>query len=557
MTDAIPAPNKPDELVFLALGGVGEIGMNLALYGYAGRWLMIDCGITFADDTLPGVDVIMPDPGFIAERVGELDGLVVTHAHEDHIGAIPYLWPRLRCPVYATPFTAAVLRAKLTEAGLEHDVPIIEVPMSGKFSVGPFDIELVTLTHSIPEPNAVVLRTPLGAILHTGDWKFDSDPLVGSISDYERLRQLGEEGILAMICDSTNALRPGESGSEAEVRNSLIELVGRCKQRVVVACFASNVARLDSAAAAARAHDRHAALVGRSLWRIDHAARETGYLQHVPPFLTDEEATFLPRDKVLLICTGSQGEPRSALARIADDDHPEIVLEDGDTVIFSSRIIPGNERAIGRLQNRLAGLGVAIITEHDHLVHVSGHPAQDELTRMYQLVRPRVAVPVHGETRHLMAQARLAEQCQVPQTLVTRNGEVVRLAPGPAAVIAEVPTGRLVVDGTRLLAAGAEALRSRQRMTFNGAALATIVVDAEGRLRAPPQVTVQGLGEAEDAAALAEDLRQRVEQAIGDLEPRQRRDDAALREAARLAVRRALRTGHGKKPVTEVHLVRI
>jgi ribonuclease J len=558
MTNLVPAaPNKPDELAFLALGGVGEIGMNLALYGYAGRWLMIDCGITFADDTLPGVDVIMPDPGFIAERIGELDGLVVTHAHEDHIGAIPYLWPRLRCPVYATPFTAAVLRAKLTEAGLEHEVPIIEVPMSGKFSVGPFHIELVTLTHSIPEPNAVVLRTPLGTILHTGDWKFDSDPLVGSTSDYERLRQLGEEGILAMICDSTNALRPGESGSEAQVRDSLIDLVGRCKQRVVVACFASNVARLDSAAAAARAHDRHAALVGRSLWRIDHAARETGYLQHVPPFLTDEEATFLPRDKVLLICTGSQGEPRSALARIAEDDHPEIVLEEGDTVIFSSRIIPGNERAIGRLQNRLAGLGVEIITEHDHLVHVSGHPAQDELTRMYQLVRPRVAVPVHGETRHLLAQARLAEQCQVPQTVVTRNGEVVKLAPGPAAVIGEVPTGRLVVDGTRLLAVGSEALRSRQRMTFNGAALATIVVDAEGRLRAPPQVTVQGLGEAEDAAALAADLRERVEQAISDLEPRQRRDDAALREAARLAVRRALRSGHGKKPVTEVHLVRI
>lgn len=558
MTSAAPAaPNKPDELVFLALGGVGEIGMNLSLYGYAGRWLMIDCGISFADDTLPGVDVIMPDPAFIAERIDALDGLVVTHAHEDHIGAIPHLWPRLRCPVYATPFTAAVLRAKLIEAGLEHEVPITEVPMSGRFSVGPFDLELVTLTHSIPEPNAVVLRTPLGTVLHTGDWKFDRDPLVGEISDYERLRQLGEDGILAMICDSTNALRPGESGSEADVRKSLIDLVGACKHRVVIACFASNVARLESAAAAAQAHDRHAALVGRSLWRIEHAARETGYLRHVPPFLTDEEAAFLPREKVLLICTGSQGEPRSALARIAEDDHPEITLEEGDTVIFSSRIIPGNERAIGRLHNRLAGSGVEIITELDHFVHVSGHPAQDELTRMYQLVRPRIAVPVHGETRHLMAQARLAEQCQVPQTVVTRNGEVVKLAPGPAAVIGEVPTGRLVVDGTRLLAVGSEALRSRQRMTFNGAALATIVVDAEGRLRAPPQVSVQGMGEVEDAAGLADELRQRVEQAILDLEPRQRRDDAALREAARLAVRRALRAGHGKKPVTEVHLVRI
>ena len=550
-------PNKPDELAFLALGGVGEIGMNLSLYGYGGRWLMIDCGISFADDTLPGVDVIMPDPGFITERAGTLDGLVVTHAHEDHIGAIPYLWRRLRCPVYATPFTASVLRQKLIEADLEEEVPITEVPMSGRFTVGPFEIELVTLTHSIPEPNAVVLRTPLGTVLHTGDWKFDPDPLVGDTADLVRLRQLGEAGILAMICDSTNALRPGEAGSEADVRKSLIELVGRCRNRVVIACFASNVARLESAAAAAAAHGRHAALVGRSLWRIEHAARETGYLDDVPPFLTDEEAAYLPRDKALLICTGSQGEPRSALARIAEDDHPQIVLEPGDTVIFSSRIIPGNERAIGRLQNRLAALGVEVITEHDHFVHVSGHPAQDELTRMYQLVRPRIAIPVHGETRHLLAQARLAAECQVPETVVTRNGEVVRLAPGPAAVIGEVPTGRLVVDGTRLLAVGSEALRSRQRMTFNGAALATIVVDRDGRLQAPPQVTVHGLGDEEEDTALTGELRSRVAQAIEELPPRERRDDAALREATRLAVRRSLRAWHGKKPVTEVHLVRI
>ena len=556
MNAPLPAPNQPDELVFLALGGVGEIGMNLSLYGYAGRWLMIDCGISFADETLPGVDVIMPDPSFIAERVGELDGLVVTHAHEDHLGAIPYLWPRLRCPVYATPFTAAVLRAKLAEAGLEHEVPITEVPMSGKFSVGPFALELVTLTHSIPEPNAVVLRTPLGAVLHTGDWKFDPAPLIGETADFAALRRLGEEGVLAMICDSTNALRPGEAGSEADVRKSLIELVGRAKHRVVIACFASNVARLESAAAAAAAHDRHAALVGRSLWRIDHAARETGYLQDTPPFLTDEEAAYLPRDKVLLICTGSQGEPRSALARIAEDDHPQIVLEERDTVIFSSRIIPGNERAIGRLQNRLAGLGVELVTEHDHFVHVSGHPAQDELTRMYQLVRPKIAVPVHGETRHLLAQARLAEHCQVPQAIVTKNGEMVKLAPGPAGIIGEMPTGRLVVDGTRLVPAGAEALLSRRRMTFNGAALATIVVDAEGRLRAPPQVTVQGLGETEDAT-LTDELRQRVIGALEELDPRARRDDAALREAVRLAVRRSLRAWHGKKPVTDVHLVRL
>jgi len=553
--DSPPPPNRPDELAFLALGGVGEIGMNLTLYGYGGRWLMIDCGITFADDTIPGIDVIMPNPRFIAERADTLEGLVCTHAHEDHIGAIPYLWRRLGCPVYATPFTAAVLRQKLAEAGLEGEVPIHEVPMSGRFSVGQFELELITLTHSIPEPNAVVLRTPFGTLLHTGDWKFDPDPLVGPTADEAALRRLGEEGVLAMICDSTNALRAGEAGSEADVRKALIELVGTCKERVAVACFASNVARLASVAAAAAANGRHAALVGRSLWRMEHAARETGYLENVPPFLTDEEAAYLPREKVLLICTGSQGEPRAALARIADDEHPEIVLEPGDTVIFSSRIIPGNERAIGRLHNKLAGMGITVITEHDHFVHVSGHPAQDELARMYRLVKPRLAVPVHGEARHLLAHARLAEECAVPRAIVTRDGEVLKLAPGDAAVIGEVETGRLVVDGKTLLPLGGEALKNRHRMTWNGAALATIVVDADGRLKAPPQITVHGL--AEDSAALADELRDQVEEAVKDLAPRERCDDAALHEAVRLAIRRALKEYSGKRPVTEVHVVRI
>ena len=551
----IPAPNRPDELAFLALGGVGEIGMNLSLYGYGGRWLMIDCGISFADDSLPGVDEVMPAPAFIAARSGELAGLVVTHAHEDHIGAIPYLWPRLKCPVYATPFTAAVLRLKLVEAGLEHEVPITEVPLSGRFAVGPFEIELLTLTHSIPEPNAVVLRTPLGTVLHTGDWKFDPDPLIGPAPDLAALQRLGDEGVLAMICDSTNALRPGIAGSEAEVRLALIDLVGRCRSRVVIACFASNVARLESAAAAAAIHDRHVALVGRSLWRIEHAARETGYLQDTPPFLTEEEAAYLPREKVLLLCTGSQGEPRAALARIAEDEHPHIVLEEGDTVIFSSRIIPGNERAIGRVQNGLSSLGVEIVTEHDHFVHVSGHPAQDELVRMYQAVRPRIAVPVHGETRHLRAQARIAEDSQVAQAIVTRNGEVVRLAPGPAAVIGEVPTGRLVADGKLLIDAAAEALKSRHRMIFNGAALATLVLDAAGMLAAPPQITVQGL--ADDGVEAAEALSEKIVETVAALTPRERADDAVVREAVRVAVRRSLRARHGKRPVTEVHLVRL
>lgn len=555
-TRALPeALNRPDELVFLPLGGAGEIGMNLSLYGYAGRWLMIDCGISFADDTMPGIEVIMPDPAFIEERRDALVGIVVTHAHEDHLGAIQYLWPRFKTTVYATPFTANLLRQKLVETKLESTVPIVEIPMSGKFSIAPFELELITLTHSIPEPNAVVVRTPVGTVLHTGDWKLDPDPLVGPTADEAALRRLGEEGVLALVCDSTNALRPGVSGSEAAVGRSLETLVGQCRNRVAVACFASNVARLTSIAAAAAAHDRQVALVGRSLWRIEQAARETGYLNGVPRFLTEEEAGYLPRDKALLICTGSQGEPRSALSRIADDEHAHIVLEAGDAVIFSSRIIPGNERSINRLHNKLTHLGVEILTEQDHFVHVSGHPAQEELQRMYQMVRPKVAVPVHGEARHLRAHMSLAEACQVQQAILALNGDMVRLGPLPAAVVGQVQTGRLALDGKQLVSLDSESWKNRKRITFNGAAVATVVLDRNGTLLADPRVTLQGVGDpdAEELASLGAD----VGRAVEGLSPRERRDDAAVSEAARLAVRRRLKASSGKRPVTDVHVVRV
>jgi ribonuclease J len=544
-----------NELTFLSLGGAGEIGMNLNLYGYGGKWLMLDCGVTFGDDRAPGVDVLMPDPSFIVERREQLAGLVVTHAHEDHLGAIPYLWDRLRCPVYATPFAAAVLRAKLVESEFRAEVPITVVPMSGKFSVGPFELELITLTHSIPEPNAVVIRTPLGTVLHTGDWKLDPDPVVGPTTDEEALRRLGDEGVLAMVCDSTNALRPGESGSEADVRENLIKLVGQLKNRVAVACFASNVARLRSVWDAARAHDRDVALIGRSLWRIEKAARETGYLDGVGKFLTEDQAGYLPREKVLYICTGSQGEPRAALARIARDDHPHVVLEPGDTVIFSSRVIPGNELAIGRLQNDLANIGVEIVTDSEAFVHVSGHPARDELIRMYQLVRPRIAIPVHGEGRHLRAHAKLAEECQVSQALVIENGDMVRLAPGEAEIVDDVPTGRLGVDGSRLLTVGEGALQSRRKMIFNGVAVATVVVDKAGNLVVPPQVSAPGLVEAGDP--VLERFPDEIEAALEELSPHDRRLDEEVREAARIAVRRVLRQALGKKPQTDIHVVRV
>ena len=551
------ADNDPSALFFVSLGGAGEIGMNLNLYGYAGDWLILDCGVTFGDDSQPGLEVVMPDPAFIVERRDRLLGIVATHAHEDHIGAIPYLWTQLRCPVWATPFTASLLRAKLVEAGIADKVKINVVPMSGRFTIGPFDLELVTLTHSIPEPNAVALRTPVGTVLHTGDWKFDPDPLIGPTSDEAALRRLGDEGVLAMIGDSTNALRPGTSGSEAALRRSLIDLVGRYDARVAVACFASNVARLETIARAAAAHDRDVALVGRSLWRIDKAARENGYLADLPRFLTEDEAGYIPRDKIVLICTGSQGEPRSALARIAREDHPNIVLETGDVVIFSSRIIPGNEKSINRLQNALVRLGIEIVTDEDHFVHVSGHPARDELVRMYQMVRPRVAIPVHGEARHLIAHARLAEECQVPQPLIIQNGDMVRLTPSGAAIVDEVPVGRLASDGKGLLPLGGAALKDRRRVTLNGSAVATVVLDRQGRLAAPPAISMIGLVEEAAATTATPLFRDAVERAVDALPADARRDDDTIRDVIRRTLRRVINERFGKRPLIETQLVRI
>ena len=554
-----PFAPEDDSLYFLPLGGSGEIGMNLNLYGHRGKWLMVDLGISFADDTMPGLDVIMPDPAFIAERKDDLVGLVVTHAHEDHLGAIQYLWPQLRCPVYCTPFTASVLRAKLHERGLAAAVPITEVPLGGSVEVGPFAVEYVTVTHSIPEPNALAIRTPVGTVLHTGDWKLDPEPLLGDAADEERLRQIGDEGVLALVGDSTNALVPGSSGSEAGVRKALTELIGQHPDvRIAVSCFATNVARLESIAHAAAEHGRHVALVGRSLWRINEAARSNGYMAEVPAFLTEHDANYVPREKLVLICTGSQGEPRSALARIASDDHPQVTLQRGDVVIFSSREIPGNERAIGRMQNLLVSQGIKVVTADDAPVHVSGHPAKDELVRMYQWVRPRIAVPVHGEQRHQQEHAKLAQGCQVPEALIPSNGELIRLGPGgPARVVAHVRAGRMALDGKRLVPLDTGLMRSRHRMVHNGAAVATLVMNGKGELVTAPQVAVMGLLDDSADRDMLLDVVDAVREAVAALSKTARMDDEQVRNAARIAVRRCFNATHGKKPVTEVHLVRV
>jgi ribonuclease J len=550
---------KQDDLLFVPLGGAGEIGMNLNLYGYGPpgeeTWVMVDLGVTFSDGSLPGIDVIMPDPTFIEERKDRLAGLVLTHAHEDHIGAVQYLWPRLRCPIYATPFTLSVLRRKLSETDFANMVEIIEVPLGGAFEVGPFQMELITLTHSIPEPNAIAITTPAGTVMHTGDWKFDPDPVVGPASDEDALKRFGDAGVLAIVCDSTNVFNPGSAGSESDIFDNLSKLIAECEGRVAVACFASNVARLETIANAAAANGRDVVLAGRSLGRITEAARDNGYLADIPAFLDEEDAGFLPNDKTLIICTGSQGEPRAALSRIANGDHPRITLGDGDVVIFSSRVIPGNEPSISRMQDKLVQRGVKLITPNDHMIHVSGHPARDDLTRMYQHVRPSISVPVHGEHRHLVEHAKLAKQCQVPESFVVENGTSLRLGPGAPGIIDHVQAGRLVVDGNRIIPTESEIVRGRIRAMWNGFAVVTVAMNG-AELAGEPQISTSGLFEDDDDPAL-DAVKLAVREGLTKLSPAALKDDGLVLETARIAARRALRIVVDKRPVTRVHLVRL
>jgi ribonuclease J len=541
-----------DELVFLPLGGSGEIGMNLNLYGFGPperrKWIMVDLGITFGDEMIPGVDVVMPDIRFIAERRKDLLGIVLTHAHEDHIGAVPHLWPLLRCPMYATPFTAHLIRAKLDEYDI--DARVTEIPLNGSFDLGPFSIELITLTHSIPEPNAVAIRTPLGTVLNTGDWKIDPEPMVGEVTDEAALRRLGDEGVLAMTCDSTNVFVPGRAGSEGEVRTSLTKLIkSRQGRRIAVTAFASNVARLETVALAAHDAGRSVALVGRSMRRMVAAAQATGYLTGLPPFVNEEQAGMLPPESAVYLCTGSQGEQGSALARIAIGEHRSAPLESGDAVIFSSRVIPGNEKKVGAMQNALAARGVEIITDQDHLVHVSGHPCRDELADMYRWVRPRIAIPVHGELRHMMEHKRFALSLQVPDAIVAPNGSILKLAPGQAGIIDEAPSGRVHMDGKVPVAEGDGLARARRSLGFAGFAGVTVIVDKKGRAATSPTVQTEGIPENVVAA-----LRDAADESArsGRLD-----DDEEAAERIRRAVRREAQVTWGKRPIVRVDIVRL
>jgi ribonuclease J len=544
------------ELVFLPLGGTGEIGMNCNLYGFGTRgkrqWIMVDLGVTFGKHSDPGIDVITPDISFIEKQKKNLCGLLLTHGHEDHIGAVAHLWPRLKCPVYATPFTAALVRGKLAEAGLLDEVPLHIIEPDGHLEIGPFAIDYICLTHSIAEPSALAIEVEGARILHTGDWKIDPDPVIGKLTEVDRLKALGDAGIDAIICDSTNVLSPGRSGSEADVGRMLEDVVCESTGRVVITTFASNVARLTSIAAAAVKSGRHLCLAGRGMHKIYQAARETGYLTQFPEIVDERDAGYLPPEKVLICCTGSQGESNAALGRMANGRHPHLTLEPGDRVIFSSKMIPGNEMEILALQNQLAQIDVEIISPNGSDIHVSGHPCRDDLADMYEWARPRSAIPVHGEHRHLIAHAALAKELGVAEPCRVHNGDVVRLAPAPTEVIDAVQTGRLHLDGFIMTEGGSAALKERRKISYNGVVFVAVPIDAANRLAGQVEVELAGAPTDDGMVKLTDWTLDAVERAIpssGRLTPERAEQDISV------AVRRELSRRWGKKPLVIVSFV--
>ena len=555
-------PGAAQDLVFAPLGGVGEIGMNLSIYGVGNErnrtWLAVDLGVSFAaEEHLPGVDLILPDVRYLVEERKNLAGIVLTHAHEDHFGALLELWPRLKVPVYATPFTAALLEAKCAGEPGAPEIPVKVIPVGGRFTVGPFDIELVTMAHSIPESNALIIRTSAGTVLHTGDWKIDPTPILGDRTDEKKLRALGDEGCLALVGDSTNAVREGRSPSEADVAKTIARLVKSARGRVAVTTFASNVARLRAVADAAKAADREVVVIGRAMERVAQIARETGYFDGVQDFRPMDAYGYLPPNKVVALCTGSQGEARAALSRIAEDQHPEVTFSPGDTVIYSARTIPGNEKAVGRVINLLIEQGVEVITDRTHLVHVSGHPRRAELEELIGWLKPKILVPVHGEALHLHEHAALARRCGVPEVMQCRNGDLLRLAPRPG-LIDEVPAGRIYKDGLLLVEADARTVADRRRLGFAGAVSVALALTDKGELADDPSLDMIGLPERDRAGGFMHEIvRDAILETVESLPRGRRRDPDAVAEAVRRAVRAAVAQRWGKKPMCHVHVLTV
>lgn len=551
------AKKKDNDIVFLPLGGVGEIGMNLGLYGYGPEddrtWLIVDCGVSFAGPELPGIDLVVPDIKFLEDEVDNIAGMVITHAHEDHYGGILHLWPYLKVPVYATAFTAGLLAAKTeSEPGAE-EVPVTLVKQGDRVKIGPFDVEFVAMAHSIPEPCALAIRTPAGMVLHTGDWKIDPTPGVGLPIDMDRLAELGREGVMALVCDSTNAVRDGISPSEAEVAEELKKVMAKARHRIAVTTFASNVARIRAISEAATANGRDVVVVGRSMHRVIEVAGELGYLEGLKPFHEEEAFGYLPREKAVLLCTGSQGENRAALARIAAGDHRNIALSKGDMVIFSSRTIPGNEKAVGEVMNNLADKDVEIVTDKDALVHVSGHPRRGELEQLYKLLQPKVVLPVHGEPLHLAAHAAFAKAQGVPEVVRGKNGNIIRLSAGRAGIIDEAPSGILVKDGEILDDPEVTGVKERRKLSFAGAAVIALVVNRAGDLLDDPNVVLLGLPDTDDDGEPMEDVvLKAVRGAVKSIPKGRRKDKDLIGEAARKAARAEILEVWGKKTLCKV-----
>jgi ribonuclease J len=540
-----------EELLFVALGGSGEIGMNVNLYGCRGQWIMVDLGLTFADPTYPGIELILPDLEFIENQQQRLAGIVLTHGHEDHIGALPYLAEELKSPLYATPFTAGLIAGKLEEEGLTGQVKLNIVERGGSIELGPFRVSFVALSHSIPEGNGVLIETTFGNIFHTGDWKIDETPVIGEAPSPETLISIGDSGVLALVCDSTNVFQEAPSGSEESVHAGLLAKVAEAKGRVLVTTFASNAARLQTIGRVATETNRKVCIAGRSLDRILRVAQTTGYLRDFPPPISFDEAMRLPKSEVLIIATGGQGEPRAALGRIAGGTH-DLKLTEDDTVIFSSRIIPGNEVAIGRIMNQLSELGVRMVTERQAHVHVSGHPGRPELIEMYNWVRPEIVVPVHGEARHLREHARLAVAHGVPKAVVQENGDVIRLAPGAPKKVDEVRVGRLVLDGDVILPADGATITERRRMGYGGLITVSVPVGRDGKLAGTPLIRPFGVPVEEDRDDFIADATDAATRAYSP-----GKDDDAVRESVRLAVRRCATLWTGKKPLVEVMMLQV
>ncbi|MBU0800969.1 MAG: ribonuclease J [Alphaproteobacteria bacterium] len=548
------------DVYFLPLGGSEQFGVNLNLYAHGGKWLAVDCGIGFADHMFPGIDILLPDPTFIEDRREDLSGLIVTHAHEDHIGAVAHLWPRLQCPVYCTEFTAAILRKKISEAPQSKRMEIIVVRAGDTVDIGPFKVEFIHVAHSIPDTVALFIQTKSGNVLHSGDWNLDPHPVLSKPTDAEAFKRCGEKGVMAYVGDSTNADVPGRSGSEKDVEQGLAEVFKQCKGRIAITIFASNIGRIHSIAKAAKVAGRRVALIGRSLHTMTGAARDSGYLHDIPEFTHESEISNFAHDKQLLIVTGSQGEARAALARIARGENSNVKFGRGDTVIFSSRAIPGNEIEINIVRNNLVASGATVITHRDtmHTIHVSGHPCQDELSDMYQWIRPKLVVPVHGERTQLEAQAAWARKCQIDNVIVPANGMIIKLS-GTPEIIDHVPTGLLAVEPGRILAADHVSISDRRKLQFSGVVHVTLVMDRRGELVAEPQVTTSGLIDTANDTELKveEDLIIEIEDIIADMENHDRKDDHAVHEEVRIGVRRFVHMLMHIKPKTTVHVVRV